>query len=466
LKTFSIQVEDMSFDFKAEPMQDTLALSLTIVNWVLCSSFQYPMIYLFVKRRDLPFFKQRGFWTTCMFVLAAMITHYAGLSLILFNAPCNTWTLIDLATAWMFTTSAERGFLLYVHYHIGVQAKDFVQNLSADKSDKGWILKHRSWFHHGLFSITKLAAFASAIVLAIPGWTHMASTPLEFSRAPFWSVECRSIAVEQLKLIGALLSFISVASLFGLLCLRNVQDNYFIKLELKIKTAAFIFFSGFIFFIITPVVYNNIQRPMLIVFTLEPFYGVASVSFLAMGMIVLLYERRQNSSSRSRGSSLNAVGSANVRAHSTSELSPNHANSKISYIKVLEMILENDSATQSFENFLLKELSVENLLFIQAIQKLERGGQSAEELIKQGNQIYSKFVSSDADLEVNISSVCRSSLEAVFRSSVDSTVSVFEPMMQAFKQSKNEVIHLIAEDSLRRFCRSSEFKTLGMSLIP
>jgi hypothetical protein len=455
----------MSFNFRAEPMQDTFALAFTIVNWVLCSLVQYPMIYAFVKRQNLPFFKQRGFWTTCVFVFATLLNHFSGVAAMLFNAPCNTWMSIDLASAWMFTTSAERGFLLYVHYHIGVQAKDYVQNLENDKSHKGWILKHRTWFHHGLFSVTKLAALISAILLALPGWVHMLRAPIEKSHAPFWTIECRSLGVEQLNIVGALLGSISIASLFGLFCLRNVQDNYFIKLELKIKTAAFIFFSCFIYFIITPAVYNNIGRPMFIVFTLEPFYGVPSVAFMAMGFIVILYERRQKqvdskSRSRSRGSSFNGAG-LTVRGRSTSEIT---SQNKISYIKVLEMVLENDNAVQLLENFLLKELSVENLLFVRAVQNLEKEGRSTEESIKLGQQIYEKFISSDADLEVNISSICRSSLESAFDTSSEGIQ--FEPMMNAFKQSKTEVIQLIANDSLRRFCRTSEFKALELSLLP
>jgi hypothetical protein len=39
-------------------------------------------------------------------------------------------------------------------------------------------------------------------------------------------------------------------------------------------------------------------------------------------------------------------------------------------------------------------------------------------------------------------------------------------MMEALDKSKKEVMHLISNDSLRRFCRTQEFKMLGMSRIP
>jgi hypothetical protein len=307
-----------------------------------------------------------------------------------------------------------------------------------------------------------LGALVGAVVLAVPGWAHILNSSSSFSQSPFWSVECRSISVVQLKLIGVLLSCISVASLFGLYCLRGVEDNYFIKLELKIKTVSFICFSFFVFLIILPPVYNSIGRPMLIVFTLDPFYGVPSVTFISMGLIVILYEKKYKIESRSRASSLNITDSAMIHAHSTSEI-PHH--SKTSYVRILEMILENENAVQALESFLLKELSVENLLFVRAIQDLEKGNKTSEDLIDLGRKIHLKFVSEEADLEVNISSTCRTELESVFKAQSDVPEASTESMMHAFHLSRNEVILLIANDSLRRFCRTPEFKALGMSFL-
>jgi hypothetical protein len=74
--------------------------------------------------------------------------------------------------------------------------------------------------------------------------------------------------------------------------------------------------------IITPAVYNNIGRPLFIVFTLEPFYGVPTVAFTAMGFIVISYERRQKKvESKSRTNSLKAMNPLELLPQATSECS-------------------------------------------------------------------------------------------------------------------------------------------------
>jgi hypothetical protein len=462
----------MSYDFALEPMQDSFVVIFETITVVILSCIHYPIIYAFYRRRNLPFFIQRGFWTTFVFVFAAFIgPHCITIGFILFNAPCYLWGLTDFGIAWMFTSSAERGFLLYVHFNLGVQAKHYIQNLNAEKSDKGWILKHRAWFHHGLFSITKFISLVSAILLSIPGWTKISGFPSSYISAPFWSVECRNIAVSTLWTISFLLLSISFACLLGMFFLRNVEDNLWIKLELTIKTMAFFGFSGMIFLLLNVSIYNQVERPLFLILQ-EPLFGFTAVVFVTMGLIVILYERRQRSLlehgafSSAKGSQDDILG---VNAQATSELSP-LPSSKISYLRVLEMILENDSAFRSLENFLLKELSIENLLFVRAVQNLQSMTLSQDDVMSTARQIYLKFISSYADLEVNISGECRASLESAFNNTPpgeggkDQGLEI-KNMTEALEKSKKEVMHLISNDSLRRFCRTDEFRTLGVSLI-
>jgi hypothetical protein len=453
----------MSYDYTNEPMQDTFTTGFTIASLILTSCIAYPIIFAFLKRRNLPFFVQRGFWTTFIFILSAYIPHIVSIIMILGNGPCYLWGMLDFGVTWMFMTSAERGFLLYVHFNLGIQAKDYVQNLDADKAEKGWILKHRAWFHHGLFSITKLVTFICAVLLALPGWLKINSS--SHGNVPFWSVECRAIAVDLLWNIAIFLICISVASLFGMYLLRKVADNYWIKLELILKTFSFVGFSGLIFMVLTPSVYNSIKRPIYLILQ-ETYYGFVTVTFVAMGLIVILYERRQKSIGQGTTSSSGTeLDSSGIQAQATSELAPSP---KVSQIKVLEMILGNDNAIRCLENFLLKELSIENLLFVRAVQNLQNGGKTAEELVKTENQIYLKFISPSADLEVNISHPCRIELEAAFKNMKKDgadPATASAQMLNALDKTKKEIMNLMANDSLRRFCRTPEFRALGMSLV-
>eukprot|EP00475_Leptophrys_vorax_P033611 TRINITY_DN530_c0_g1_i1.p1 TRINITY_DN530_c0_g1~~TRINITY_DN530_c0_g1_i1.p1 ORF type:complete len:463 (-),score=81.23 TRINITY_DN530_c0_g1_i1:42-1430(-) len=452
---------DSRYDYSAEPMLDTFALALTIVNWVICSCLQYPMIFSFINHQHLPFFKQRGFWTTFIFVFATIAGQFSSISAFVFNGPCTAWMGIDFGSAWMFTTSAERGFLLYVHYNLGVKAKEYAEESSSSERSAAktrsvaWLLKHRSWFHHNLFSVTKLASLCAAFLLASPGWYQVLNSP--YRHAAFWSLECRYLSVEQLRIEGIALVCISLGCVFGMLCLRGVEDNYFIKLELKIKTVSFIFFSFFVFILLIPSVYNNLGRPILIVGTLEPFYGVATIAFTAMGLVVIMYHRREKQSNKNqRGDSFSPV--IAVPTLTTLELGSQRASpEKISYHVILNMILGNEEALRMLENFLMKELSVENLLFVKAVRNLTESEGTDELKLKMGREIFEKFIISAAPLEVNLSSLDRTSLEAIFCSDqVDLT-----QMMEAFKTCNHEIVNLMALDSLRRFLRTSEFKSLG-----
>jgi hypothetical protein len=230
---------DSRFDYAAEPMKSSTTDFVTIFSWILSSCVQLPLIYLFVQHKEVLFFKQRGFWTTLVFVAAMLLGQYSGVAGLLFNARCGTiWMIFDFATAWMFATSIERGFLLYVQYNLGVQAKSFVEKDNASKEDKGWILRHRFWFHHRLFSVTKLLSLLIALFIAIPSWVSIQSSP--YNQSPFWSVECRALSVAELRTVGIQVICISIGSIIGLWCLRHLKENYFIKLELAINTFYFL----------------------------------------------------------------------------------------------------------------------------------------------------------------------------------------------------------------------------------
>jgi hypothetical protein len=112
-------------------------------------------------------------------------------------------------------------------------------------------------------------------------------------------------------------------------------------------------------------------------------------------------------------SSTRGIDLSGVNAQATSELSP-MSSSKTTTTKILEVILENDEALRSLENVLLDELSIENLLFVRSIQQLQSETRSPDDVTRMARQIYLKFVSSDADLEVNISGEWRVTLESAF----------------------------------------------------
>ena len=205
---------------------------------------------------------------------------------------------------------------------------------------------------------------------------------------------------------------------------------------------------------------------MFIVFTLEPFYGVPAVAFMAMGFIVILYERREARNSSSMANTDTQLAFADTQhlngtfGEAKPQSKPQVVSKKPSYREILEMTLQNDKALHELERFLLKEFSIENLLFIQAIAALAQGDKTDEEKIFLGKMIFDKFVVVGAALEVNLSSPCRSTFAAIFSEDGKLTSVNVSEMMIPIEQGKQEIMHLLEQDTLRRFLRTEEFKSL------
>jgi hypothetical protein len=123
---------------------------------------------------------------------------------------------------------------------------------------------------------------------------------------------------------------------------------------------------------VNPTIYNSLRRPLFILIQ-ETFNGFTLVTFAKMGLIVFLYERRQKGLIEHGVTSITGAeyGSPVVQKHASFELSP-PTSSKVSYLKVLAMVLENEMAVRCLENYLLKEFSAENLYLCKPFKNCRR----------------------------------------------------------------------------------------------
>jgi hypothetical protein len=189
-----------------------------------------------------------------------------------------------------------------------------------------------------------------------------------------------------------------------------------------------------------------------------------------MGFMVMVHYRREQKNKQKVLNTRNSLGdlelfegppSSPSTPKDTSPLRMS-APQKMTSQGMFLMIMKNEQAFKALEKFLMNEFSVENLLFLKAVMNLEEStALSTEERMTMARSIFKKFVSPHADLEVNLSSDNRQLLERLF-SKEDLDLS---NLLEAFALSHKEISSLVIMDSLRRFCKTEEFKSIQSSLL-
>jgi len=114
----------------------------------------------------------------------------------------------------------------------------------------------------------------------------------------------------------------------------------------------------------------------------------------------------------------------------------------------VEKILQNSEACDLYQKFLVNELSVENLLFVQIINRF-RILTDEEEIKTKANEIYTHFIIEGSINETNLDFQIRDSIKKKFASkNIDNTI---------FNEAYKATIDLMDSDSLIRFRKSFQF---------
>eukprot|EP01113_Clastostelium_recurvatum_P031314 TRINITY_DN3897_c0_g1_i1.p1 TRINITY_DN3897_c0_g1~~TRINITY_DN3897_c0_g1_i1.p1 ORF type:complete len:471 (+),score=135.89 TRINITY_DN3897_c0_g1_i1:181-1593(+) len=115
--------------------------------------------------------------------------------------------------------------------------------------------------------------------------------------------------------------------------------------------------------------------------------------------------------------------------------------------------LKDPEARRSFQEFLVNEFSVENILFWQDVQTFRLSGDNPADLQRISDELVSKYVNNGSPMQINVSSTTNTAIKRVV--SGDTPVSV-----TMFDNAENEIIHLMKNDSYPRFLDSSQAQRL------
>lgn len=126
----------------------------------------------------------------------------------------------------------------------------------------------------------------------------------------------------------------------------------------------------------------------------------------------------------------------------------------------LEKCLNNPTMMRLFMQHLKAEFSSENLMFLEAIQDLEKMNDQ-EKINQKAKSIYDSYVRDTAIFQINLPAEIKTTLDDIFENMVDTEQSLPDlDLKHAFNLAKYNIIHLLASDSWNRFIASWKGKKI------
>jgi hypothetical protein len=116
--------------------------------------------------------------------------------------------------------------------------------------------------------------------------------------------------------------------------------------------------------------------------------------------------------------------------------------------------LENSEMFERLQNFLVKEFSVETVLFLRAV--LDFRTKEGDKAYEFAMYIWKTYCVHNAPLAINISSECRTDLSNVFNLTPEELKQYDVRLKACFDQAYKEVFELVLRDSFPRFILQSE----------
>jgi hypothetical protein len=253
--------------------------------------------------------------------------------------------------------------------------------------------------------------------------------------------------------IGCVVSGLSVAILIALLSrtLKNVQDNYFLKEELK--RISFLLIGVSLTWLMKKFIpgLDNVSRESIgfmdILVSESPAFWIC---------YICIYDIARKAKSQHTGFSSRNHGS---KANDTSK----EKRASFGMQEDIERVLNDDELQKRFADFLCTEFCVEELLFLVAVREFKKhfSQRSSDETRTLADDIYHKFVVETSPLSINISGKHRQDLHEAFKKTPESRIITDTTFEDAYK----EVSAMLSMDNLRRF-KKQELKGSKITSFP
>jgi len=323
--------------------------------------------------------------------------------------------------------------LLIIQSKISEQASAYARDgaLTGGAPPLSGLMANRQFFHHGLKSYTKLAAFLFPIVAVVPISLFYASHPEEAVLT--WTAD-HTVCVGG-YLVNRIVSYILLffMTLVLLVCARRfhqIKENFHIKEEIALLTLfACICLIWLVIAYVVPGLTDT--QPSILFYLVIPMAQIWCC-FLDVVRIARKEERLMRGSASSR------------RSSGVDSMMPESGRDTL-----LE-ILNNENTYAVFEKFMIQEFAMDNVCFIKAVDQYKSmWAHSPEKARGAGRSLYNEFCSSTANFPIRLSMYQHEELKDVFeaRNFTENT----------FDAAREEIIALVCSDNLKRFLHSKEY---------
>jgi hypothetical protein len=538
--------------------------NMLTIAWSIIGAVCLPNIVALVYRRNHVLVQKRNFWSMIIQISCIILFSCATVSDVLFNGYC--WVSTGVAAMFLdfnFVLIIERTIGLLVEFSFSKEAQNrfqhFKSNIDAPDDDdedsanggtsrdaKPSVFEdNRPVPTHGRTRSRAMAELESFRAYKWRTFFHSHSG-YAFSQSKWWALAVgflassppfiiflinRDVAWQNVHLdarCGEVSQYVSIyqlsmatlALVITVVCfrgLRTIQDNFYIKQELN--GLMFTMFIKWLYLVVC-VAERNIHQFKNNIFAFFLLIVIPVIDTLASVTSVVYLSSSVNGKRDVLNKTMKISMEIKQKFGDDDEKVKQVSKSK----EVLQFLFEDDIAAKAFEQFLLKDLSVENILFYRAVLAFEKsfkpvndgqlkstvtmedvleeqnsGPLNPDEAQKNGNvekkdsaddvrptksmdamqprnqknlktpkrirvalNIYDEYVSSSALLCVNISGACRNRVSKVIAEIRANLSKGIEVAVDQniFFEAKEEVFELTWFDSYPRFRTTPEFAEL------
>jgi hypothetical protein len=312
-----------------------------------------------------------------------------------------TVILLEVHIVACYTFIVRAMLLVYDLYRNDVANKFFEisKNDSLLKSNEGtfWVLRNRKWFKEAVQRKVIAAGLLILMLVAFP-------------------IIAFANSLNQSILEGAILFVVSI-SVVGIVVFtiaREKMEAFGIKSELFQTCVALVFTEIFMIINSTEVSFNlknSIDQPM----GNFPFYFYLYV-FIPTTFVIFIVPFQAWKFSQQFPVRHHQLDQDISQSHSQSQSVSQLSGITNPTPRLFESVLRNPKGFQLFKQHVIKELSVENLLFWKDVENLKAGFVTAQ-------QVYETYIQTDAPIQITLAHNIKSKIDQLFVSRFDESIS-------------------------------------------
>jgi len=396
-----------------QPLSDT-PLKATVCC-LIALGYSFFSTIVFVIRKDLAPIPKRLPLFTVIFVIGMQLFIFSG-AIFTVNVLCAGWMYLgEIATMLCFASYILRLRYIIQKYSLMKEAAD---ETKVDDEDE--IIKIRD-----LAKKTRLQSmFIILFVLLI---IHIAFSVVGQELDPVIVSGCKSqnkltiaIAADIIPSVGYI-----IAIIYYLWGIRAVKDSFGIATEMKIVAATMIICM--IFYLGLEAIFNLDLTDFIL-----PLMSIITQTAVVTWPTIETF--------RSKYSKL---------INEEDDLSPSFTDDKLSNAKKeftnINNVLQNQIGVRYFTEYLISELSVENIIFLKAVEHFR-----VDPNLKSAQKIYNDFIVDGAPTELNINFKTKGAIKDKIISGVITS--------DLYDNVKTVIVRQLEDDAWVRFTRSDTFK--------